>query len=446
MADISVIKLPSGSEYNIKDTWARQAIQGLGNPTHFLGKSTTVITDKGTQKPTVGGDEINPNAGDIVVYNNGEFIWSGTSWIELGDLSGLGSLAYKSEASGSFTPQGDVTAPSFTGSSSSVTITTADSATGNYQPKGTITGITWTGSNMTASGEFIPVGTVELNTSNKTATVSAAATGVATYTPGGNISQPSFTGTVGAINTSATYTPAGTVALTTTNKTTTVSAAASGDATYTPGGSVGTPIISVETAGSTTTIKNPTAKTVVTDMSVVEPPTPGNATATGALAYYSVSGETLTFKQIVETTGDSIITNNVDVKDGDAVYQSSKPTWTGTAVRLVTGNISTADGATFTGTEATITPTGTYTPEGTVEKPTFTGTGVRLITGNIEVPTSASFEGTKGNISVTGQTTGSISNQGTFNGTKTQISGTTVAEGTVEKPTFTGTPGTVTVQ
>ena len=35
MADISVIQLPSGSSYNIKDAWARQAIEGLGNPTHF---------------------------------------------------------------------------------------------------------------------------------------------------------------------------------------------------------------------------------------------------------------------------------------------------------------------------------------------------------------------------------------------------------------------------
>ena len=45
MADISVIKLPSGSEYNIKDAWARQAIEGLGNPTVFL--LTTFLYFKG---------------------------------------------------------------------------------------------------------------------------------------------------------------------------------------------------------------------------------------------------------------------------------------------------------------------------------------------------------------------------------------------------------------
>ena len=443
MADISVIKLPSGSEYNIKDSWARQAIQGLGNPTHFLGESTTVITDKGTQKPTVGGDEINPNAGDIVVYNNGEFIWSGTSWIELGDLSGLGSLAYKSNATGNFIPQGDITAPSFTGSSSNVTITTADSATGNYQPKGSISGIAWSGASMTATGKFTPTGQVSLTKTNKTALVSPASSGTATYTPGGDVGQPTFTGTVGTINTSATYTPAGGVSLTKTNKTATVSAAASGTATYTPGGSVGTPTISIKTEGSTTTIKNPTAKTVVTDMSVSNP---SSTTETGELIYYSVSGETLSLKKIVETTGDSITTAEVSVKDGDATYQSSQPTWTGTAVRLVTGNISTVDSASFSGTEATIDSNGTYTPAGTVSKPSFTGTGVRLVTGNISTADSASFDGTEGNISVSGTTTGSITNQGTFTGTKTQISGTTVAEGTVGTPVFTGTSGTVTVQ
>ena len=350
MADISVIQLPSGSSYNIKDAWARQAIEGLGNPTHFLGASSTAITDGGTQKPTINNVEVTPNAGDIVVYNNGEFIWSGTTWIELGDLSGLGDLAYKDSASGSITPTGTVSKPTFTGSSSNVTITAADNTSGNYQPKGTV-------------------------------------------------SKPTFSGTAATISSSATYTPAGSVSLTKTNKTTTVSAASSGTTTYTPGGTVGTPTISVKTAGSTTTIKNPTSKTVVTDMSVAEP---SATAASGALAYYSVSGETLTLKQIVETTGASISTSDVTVKNGDAAYQSSQPSWTGTAVRLVTGNISTADSASFSGTEATISSSASYTPAGGVSQPTFTGT-------------------------------------------KAQLSGTTTAAGSVSQHTFTGDAKTVTV-
>lgn len=115
--------------------------------------------------------------------------------------------------------------------------------------------------------------------------------------------------------------------------TVTVSKAASGTATYTPEGSVAAPTISVKTAGSTTTVKNPTAKTVVTDMAVASP---ASATATGELVYCSVSNETLTLSKFVETTGDSITTANVTVKNGDAAYQATAPAFTGTGARLQT--------------------------------------------------------------------------------------------------------------
>ena len=109
--------------------------------------------------------------------------------------------------------------------------------------------------------------------------------------------------------------------------------ASSGTATYTPAGSVAAPTISVATAGSTTTIKNPTSKTVVTDMSVSAP---SGTTASGELVYCSVSGETLSLQKIVETTGASITTSNVTVKNGDAAYSASAPSFTGTGARLVT--------------------------------------------------------------------------------------------------------------
>ena len=347
MADISVIKLPSGSEYNIKDKWARQAIAGLGNPTHFLGQSTTVITDKGTQKPTIKSQIINPNGGDIVVYSNAEFIWSGQAWIELGDLSGLGALAYKDNASGKTTPSGEVSKPDFVGSSSTVAITATDNTNGNYQPKGVLSGITWAGSNMTSTGVFTPTGSVSFTTENKSTTVS-----------------PALSGTV----------------------------------TYTPGGTVGTPDITLKTAGSTATIKNPTSKNVVTNMEVSEP---ASTEPEGELVYYSVNQETLSFNKFVKTIGASISTSNVKVKTGDAAYESSQPSWS--------------------------------------------GEGVRLVTGNIVVPTSADFDGTEGNISVSGITTGSISNQGVFTGTKVQLAGTTTAAGSVSQPNFIGDETTITV-
>ena len=88
----------------------------------------------------------------------------------------------------------------------------------------------------------------------------------------------------------------------------------------------------------------------------------------------------------------------------------------------------------------------TGTPSGTVTQPTFSGTGVRLVTGNIAVPNTytATFTGTEDEVSVTGTPSGTVS-QPTFTGTKTQLSGTTTAAGTVSQPTFTGTQATITV-
>lgn len=159
--------------------------------------------------------------------------------------------------------------------------------------------------------------------------------------------------TPAAKDVSVTGTTTGSVSVT--KGTVTVSKASSGTATYTPQGSVAAPTISVATAGSTTTIKNPTAKTVVTDMSVAAT----GAAATGELTYYEVSGTKLTLKKLIETTGDSITTSNVTVKNGDAAYSASAPAFTGTGARLVTDS-EVATGASFVG--ASMTSSGSYTP------------------------------------------------------------------------------------
>lgn len=66
---------------------------GLGNAVHFLGQSTTEITEGGTQKPTIGGMSVTPSAGDVVLYGGKEFIWTTTGvWESFGDE---GSYALK---------------------------------------------------------------------------------------------------------------------------------------------------------------------------------------------------------------------------------------------------------------------------------------------------------------------------------------------------------------
>lgn len=60
----------------------------ISGGTHFLGVTTTTIED-GSTTSTVSIDNSNITAkkGDIVIYNNLEFIWDGSKWVELGDSS-----------------------------------------------------------------------------------------------------------------------------------------------------------------------------------------------------------------------------------------------------------------------------------------------------------------------------------------------------------------------
>lgn len=141
-------------------------------------------------------------------------------------------------------------------------------------------------------------------------------------------------------NASGSYVSAKSVAVTTkttSNKTATVSPASSGTTTYTPAGSVSTPTISVETAGTTTTIKNPTARDMV---SYIRGYSPSDVAPQGtSINLCSVENETLFLNRVIYITSASIDTTNVTVKTGDASYTASQPTFSGTGVRLVTGNI-----------------------------------------------------------------------------------------------------------
>lgn len=327
MADISKITLPSGTTYNIKDEVARQSLSGA---IIIRGTTTTALTDEATTNPIqIDGSSYTAVANDAVFYNKKEFVFDGTKWHEFGDMSGLGALATKDSASGT------VAVPK------TYTTTVTPSTTTKY-----------VATSATGGG-----------TASKSAvTVSKASSGTATYTPQGSNASSNVSG-------SCTVTPSGSISKGT------------GTANYTPEGSVAAPTISVDTAGSTTTIKNPTSKTVVTDVSVSAP---SSTTATGELVYCSVSGETLSLSKFVETTGASISTSNVTVKNGDASYSASAPAFTGTGAELK-----------FTGSSSTGTISGTAAAQ------TFTGTGARLVTDS-DVYTSVTMPSFSSQTIVTG--------------------------------------------
>lgn len=331
--EISQITLPTGTTYDLKDAKARSDIESItgsiSGGMHYIGVSSTALSDGATTNPiTIDGTSVTAKGGDIVIYGQLEFIWNPTSgkWQEFGSTGSLKALAFKDKVTASYKPAGTVSKPTFTGSSSAVTVTATANTNGNYQPAGSVSKPTFTGASMTSTGKFTPDGSVTVTTkatTNKTATVSAAASGTTTYQPGGTNS----------------------------------------------GGAVEL---------NTTTVNS--------------------ITAVGTLPSWTatVANENLTLSWSAGT---------LPTKGSNTTVATSVKTFT---------------------------------------QPTFTGTAVRLVTGNIAVPNTytATFTGEEGNVSVSGTTTGSVS-QPTFTGTKVQLAGTTTAAGSVSQPTFTGTQSTI---
>ena len=123
MAEISKITLPSGTTYDIKDATARANISALSGALTFLGTTTTALTDGAATSPiTIGGSSVTPKAGNVVIYGNSEFVWSAaeSKWREFGSTGSLKALAFKDSASGSYTPAGNVSQPTFTGTKATI--------------------------------------------------------------------------------------------------------------------------------------------------------------------------------------------------------------------------------------------------------------------------------------------------------------------------------------
>lgn len=132
MAYISQITLPSGTTYDIKDAWARTQIEAItgGSAIVFKGVTTTALTDGGNENPTVSGSQVTTKAtGDLYFYNKEQFIYGDDNkWHSLGpQLQTLGALAYKDNASGSYTPAGTI-------SGGVVTMTTPGATTNINNP------------------------------------------------------------------------------------------------------------------------------------------------------------------------------------------------------------------------------------------------------------------------------------------------------------------------
>ena len=299
MADISKITLPSGSQYNLKDQGARDLITELEKKGKYLGKTTKDISDGSISNPISVEKEgvveqVTAIEGDWAIYDKYdgqtkigtiESIWNGTTWQEFGDLSDMGSLAYKDSASGTYTPAGSVSTPSFTGTQATIQVEgtpsgsisapqfTGDEATVNvsgtaqaqvftgspvdYTPAGTNSGgnvtLTYETINSIESVGTLPSATMPTYTvENETLTITAGSFSAGTLPVKGadtvvakdidTITQPTFSGTAAQITAEGTNSSSSVSASGTTTPSGTVSAptftgnSLTSEGTYTPAG------------------------------------------------------------------------------------------------------------------------------------------------------------------------------------------------------------------
>ena len=283
---LSNVEMPDGSLLEIKDTVARQM---AASGTHYIGKlyvdgtTYTHLSDNDTRTSveivtgTTTHESHTAEQGDIVLDDGKEFIYDGSVWEEMG-VDGLGAFAFVNE--------GRVTVPTVSygnptpnQTSTAATVNIQESANGNLAITGTFT-------QPTISGTSSVTGTSTHNTSSQDYAVTSSTT-----IPSGKTKN------------------------------------------YTPAGSVSAPTITLATAGTTTTVKNPTSKTVVQSVSASNP---GTGTLSGEVVYmnYTENTETLSFKRLAAPTGASITTTDVTVKNGDASYSAGTPTFTGTDVYM----------------------------------------------------------------------------------------------------------------
>lgn len=228
------------------------------------------------------------------------------------------------------------------------------------------------------------------------------------FTPTGSVSQPTFSGN--EMTSTGNFTPTGSVGLTSAASTSTGAVGYISEiGTKSFSGTAATIKPKVTAAGTVAITKGTGTANYTPEGSVAAPTisvktagattTVNSITAVGTLPSLTttVANETLTigFDQGTLPTKGA----NTTVKTGDAAYQASAPAFTGTGAELK---------ATFTGTE--VEGSASYTPAGTV----IVNATTKYLTG--------SFSGSQGSVSVKG-----------------------TPSGTVSKPNFTGTQGTVTV-
>lgn len=201
------LTLPSGNTYWLKDDEVRQwigdgstsgaekrlsdaenEISKLQNATHWLGITTTTLSDGSTTNPiTINGQSVTAASGDIVQDSNGqEYIFNGTSWQAFGgSIGSLKAFAFVDTGTVTIKPKGSNASSSVSGSCS-VTPSGSVSGTGVTMSKTNVGSVTDAGSmpTYTVADEVLTIG------AGAVPTVSS----VSVATDVDTITDPTFTG------------------------------------------------------------------------------------------------------------------------------------------------------------------------------------------------------------------------------------------------------------
>lgn len=168
--------------FDIQDQGARDLIEALGNAVHWMGVTTTELTDGSTTNPIVIEEEsVTAEKGGMAQYNGEEFVWNGAAWQSIGK-NNFGALAFKNTASGDFTPQGNVSAPAInvTGGATDTVNSMTDA--------GTLPSWSVSGTKATFNAGTLPTKGADTTVVTNVGTITADA--------------PTFTGTQGSVSVS----------------------------------------------------------------------------------------------------------------------------------------------------------------------------------------------------------------------------------------------------
>lgn len=170
--------LPSGNSYYIEDNEVRSwigdgttsgaekrladvesEVAKLSNATHWLGVTTTSLTDGSTTNPiTINGDSVTAVSGDIVQDSNGnEYIFNGTAWQALGSSVGtLKAFAYADTGSVTITPAGTNASSTVTGTCSGTAVTLTTTSVGSVTNVGSMPTYTVSSGVLTITAGSVP--------------------------------------------------------------------------------------------------------------------------------------------------------------------------------------------------------------------------------------------------------------------------------------------------